>query len=113
MIDGKFKPGTFRGRTVVVGAAAPSLQDVHTTSTTGKGELMSGPEVQAHAIWTAANGLPLKPGGGVLDVLLIALAGLVAPAASLRLRPGPALLAALAFAVVFLVCSYTSRSWAG
>ena len=88
VVNGKFKPGTFRGRTVVVGAAAPSLQDVHTTSTTGQGELMSGPEVQAHAIWTAANGLPLKPGGGVLSVLLIALAGMVAPAASLRLVRG-------------------------
>lgn len=106
VVNGKFKPGTFKGRTVVVGAAAPSLQDVHSTSTTGKGELMSGPEVQAHAIWTAAHGLPLKPGGGVLSVLLIALAGLVAPAASLRLRPGPALLAAVGFAVVYLLIAY-------
>ena len=45
----------FRGKTVIVGAVAPSLQDVHPTSTTGD-ELMSGPEIQANAVWTAEHG---------------------------------------------------------
>src|SRR3954447_5370313 len=41
-----FPPDLFRNRIVVVGATAPSLQDVHPTSTSGNDE-MSGPEIQA------------------------------------------------------------------
>ena len=44
-----------RGRVVVVGASAPSLQDLHPTPTSGD-ELMSGPEVQANAISTVLRG---------------------------------------------------------
>jgi len=48
-----------RGRVVVVGSSAPSLQDVHPTSTSGSG-VMSGPEIQANAIATALRGYPLR-----------------------------------------------------
>ena len=48
-----------RGKVVVVGATAPSLQDLHPTSTTGSG-LMPGPEIQASAIVTALEGFPLR-----------------------------------------------------
>ena len=59
VLHGKVPASVFRGKTVVIGATAPSLQDLHATSTTGD-ELMSGPEVQANAIWTAIHGFPLS-----------------------------------------------------
>ena len=60
VVQGKTPPGTFRNKVVVVGPTAPSLQDVHPTSTTGD-ELMSGAEIQANAIETVRRGLPLEP----------------------------------------------------
>ena len=39
--------------------SAPTLQDVHPTPT-ASGELMSGPEIEANAIYTATHGLPLR-----------------------------------------------------
>ena len=70
VMRGKVPDSALRGKTVVVGATAPSLQDVHATSTTGD-ELMSGPEIQANAIWTAEEGFPLGSSGLALDLLLI------------------------------------------
>jgi adenylate cyclase len=80
----RFPPDYFRGKIVVVGASAPSLQDVHPTSTSGAGE-MSGPEVQASAIQTLIDGIPLRSVPGWIDVLLIVLMASVAPLAGLRL----------------------------
>ena len=48
--NGLFPPGFFRNKIVVVGASAPSLQDVHPVSF-GQDE-MPGPEIQANAIAT-------------------------------------------------------------
>jgi serine/threonine-protein kinase len=76
-------PGFFAGRVVVVGASAPSLQDVHSTAT-GRGELMSGPEVQANAISTALAGFPLRDDSQGIDLAAIAFLGLLVPAATLR-----------------------------
>lgn len=89
-----------RGKTVVVGAVAPSLQDLHATATTGD-QLMSGPELQANAIWTVEHGFPLESSGLGLDLFLI-LAMAAAPAgAALRLRPPLALLLALGLALLY------------
>lgn len=74
----------FRGRIVVVGATAPSLQDVHPTSTSGADE-MSGPEIQASAIATLQEGMPLRSTGDWLNLALIVLFALLAPLAGLRL----------------------------
>src|SRR3954454_5682705 len=60
----------FRGRIVVVGATAPSLQDVHPTSTSGNDE-MSGPEIQASAIATLQEGIPLRAVADWIDIALI------------------------------------------
>lgn len=79
----RFPPGIFRNKIVVVGATAPSLQDVHPTSTSGSDE-MSGPEVQASAIHTLEEGIPLRSVPDWVDLLLIALMALVAPLAGLR-----------------------------
>ena len=60
---------------MVIGPSAPSLQDVHPTSTTGDDELMAGAEIQANALDTVLRGLPLQPAPRGLDVLLIVLLG--------------------------------------
>jgi adenylate cyclase len=101
VLRGDVPAGAFRGKTVVVGAAAPSLKDVHVTPASGDHE-MSGPEVQANAIWTVEQGFPLGSSPGWLDVLLIAALAFVAPAATLRLRVTPALLLTLGVAAGYL-----------
>ena len=83
VIAGDFDPRVVRGKTVVIGASAPTVQDVHPTSTTGGSSLMSGPEIQANAIWTVLHDFPLRSAPGWLDLLsLLVLGGLVPLAAA-------------------------------
>jgi adenylate cyclase len=100
VLRGKFTASAVRGKTVVIGATAPSLQDVHATSTTGD-ELMSGPELQANAIWTAEEGFPLGSSGLALDLLLILLAAAAPAAATLRFKPLVALLSAVGLGIAY------------
>lgn len=102
MVDGSFAPGSFRDKIVVVGASAPSLQDLHPTSTTAE-DPMPGPEIHANAIETALRGFPLRSGPAWLDVLLILLAGLAAPALAMRVSALRAVLGAGALAAVLAV----------
>jgi adenylate cyclase len=102
VLRGKVPASVFRGKTVVVGATAPSLQDQHATSTTGD-ELMSGPEVQASAIWTALHGFPLSSSATVIDLILILLLAAAPAAATLRLKPLMALLAAVGLGLVYAI----------
>ncbi len=102
--QGKTPRGFFRNKIVVVGPSAPSLQDVHPTSTTGNG-LMSGAEIQANAIGTVQAGLPLQPAPGGVNVALIVLLGLVAPLASLRLSPLRAIALSLVAGALFVVAA--------
>src|SRR4051794_27598692 len=90
-----FPPDYFRGRIVVVGGTAPSLQDVHPTSTSGNDE-MSGPEIQASAIATLQQGIPLRSVNDWITIALIVLIALVAPLAAIR----PGLLWVTAVALV-------------
>ena len=85
VLRGHFDPALVRGRVIVLGATSPSLQDVHATPT-ASGELMSGPELQANAIWTMLHGLPLRPSPLALDLALVLAAALAAPLIRLR-RP--------------------------
>jgi adenylate cyclase len=101
VLAGKFKKGTFRGRTVVVGASAPSLQDVHPTSTTTGDALMSGPEIQAAAIETVRRGLPLRSVRGGFAWLLIVLMASAVPLVAMRLRFLFVVLFAIAVAVAY------------
>jgi adenylate cyclase len=100
VLRGRVPASAFRGKTVIVGASAPSLQDVHPTSTTGD-ELMAGPEVQANAAWTAERGFPLSSSGLVVDLLLILLMAAAPAAATLRMKAAPALLVALALGALY------------
>jgi adenylate cyclase len=92
----------FEDKLVVVGATAPSLQDLHRTSTTGDQE-MSGVEIQANAISTVRRGLPLRSAPPALEVALILLLGMAAPLASLRLAPLHALALAVSLGALFTV----------
>jgi len=85
VLAGDFDPALVRDKVVVVGATASSLQDLHTTSTTGL-EKMPGPEIQAQATHTVLDGFPLQPAPGWLDVALIVVLGAVAPLLAIRLR---------------------------
>jgi adenylate cyclase len=86
VLTGKVPASAFRGKLVVVGPSAPTLQDVHPTSVS-KDELMSGAEIQANAIATELRGLPLGSASWPVVVALIVGLSLIAPLASMRLRP--------------------------
>jgi response regulator RpfG family c-di-GMP phosphodiesterase len=100
VLRGQFDPRLVRGKVVVVGAGSPTLQDVHATPTGSK--LMSGPEVQANAIWSALHGFPLRDASLALDLALIAALGLLPAVARLRLRLTATFGVALAAAVALL-----------
>lgn len=100
-MHGQLPPETFRGKTVVVGSSAPSLQDRHPTSTSGD-DLMSGPEIQANAIWTAEHGFPLRSSRDLVDLLLIVLLSVTAPALMFRLGPVPAIGLAILTGIIYL-----------
>jgi adenylate cyclase len=104
VLRGKVPASAFRGKTVIVGASVPSLQDVHPTSTSGD-ELMPGPEIQANAAWTALHGFPLSSSGLAIDLLLILLLAAVPAAVTLRFNPLPSLSVAVALALLYAVAA--------
>jgi serine/threonine protein kinase len=99
-LKGQVDPSFFRGKIVVVGATASSLQDIHATSA---GADMAGSEVQANAIDTVLRRAPLRQSGKPIDVLLVLLLAFFAPLLSIRLKPLPALLASVGLGVLFAV----------
>ena len=101
LVRGRFDPGLVRGRVVVVGASAPTLGDVHATPV-GAG-LMPGPEIQANAIATVLDGLPLRSTPPAVDLALIALLAAIGPLVGLAMRPALAFGAALAAAAAYLL----------
>src|SRR4051812_33825846 len=84
VLNNNFRTGAFKGRTVVIGPAAPTLGDVHPTSVTGQ-DLMSGAEIQANTIWTALHGFPLQPLKSIWTPILIVLLSMSATVAYLGL----------------------------
>jgi adenylate cyclase len=104
VLRGKVPASVFRGKTVVIGATAPSLQDLHATSISGD-ELMSGPELQANSIWTAIHGFPLSSSATVIDLILILLFAAGPAAATLRLKPLPSLLAAIGLGLLYALAT--------
>lgn len=85
VLRGAFPDDAFRGRVVIVGATAPSLQDIHATPTADD-RPMSGPEVQANAVRTALRGFPLRSAPGWADLLAILAAAVLTPLLAWRLR---------------------------
>jgi adenylate cyclase len=102
VLNGEVEPGTFEDKIVVVGAEDPTLKDVGETSTTSADDLMSGPEFEANGIATALEDFPLQSTPLGIDLVLIALMGMVAPFASSRLSPPRALAVAIGAAAVYV-----------
>ena len=95
-------PQELKDRIVVIGTSAPTVGDVHPTSTSGD-RLMSGPEIQAAAISTVLDELPLRSASWPLGFGAILLLGLVAPAAGMRFSPVISVAMAIAATALFLV----------
>jgi CHASE2 domain-containing sensor protein len=104
VLRGEVAPQAFRGKIVVVGATAPTLQDVHQTSATSDAP-MPGPEIQANAIWTALHRNPLQPAESWLALLAILLAGIAAPLLALRFRVLIAAVLAAGLLLAYLLAS--------
>jgi adenylate cyclase len=103
VLRGQFEPGLFRDKIVVVGPWAPSLQDVHPVSFGD--DLMPGPEIQANAVATILDGLPLQKASAWLNVVLILLLGLVPALTGIRLSLRGTLVLAVLAAAAFLVAT--------
>jgi adenylate cyclase len=103
VLRGRFEPGFFRNKIVIVGPWAPSLQDVHPVSFGD--DLMPGPEIQANAIATILDGLPLARVPGWVNLALVLGLGLLAPLASLRLNLRGTLILAFLAAAAFLLAT--------
>jgi adenylate cyclase len=97
---GRVPASFFRGKIVIVGATAPSLQDIHPTSTDSQ---MPGPEIQANAINTVLRGFPLSSVPGWVNIVLIVLLGVAVPLAGLRLGAVTSVALAGAIGVLFAV----------
>ena len=97
LVAGEVPASKLRGKIAVIGASAPTIHDLHATP--AGDEPMSGPEVQANAIWTALHGFPLASAPLWLDVLAILGLSLLVPLVALRVR---AVIAALAAPVAGL-----------
>jgi adenylate cyclase len=105
VLNGEVDPQTFADKIVVVGVSDPSFKDITPTSTASGDEPMSGQEAHANAIATALEGFPLQSAPLGFDLLLIALMGMVAPAACYRLPTLRALGLALAAGAIYLVAA--------
>jgi adenylate cyclase len=86
IVRGDFRPGTFKDTIALVGATAPSLQDVHPTSVSGD-EFMYGVEIHANATSTLLRDFPLRELPGWVTVALILLLGAVGPLIAARFGP--------------------------
>jgi HD-GYP domain-containing protein (c-di-GMP phosphodiesterase class II) len=102
VLHGKVPSSALRNKIVVVGASAPSLQDLHETSA---GDDVSGPEIQAAAIATALRGNPLRDAPVWLLVLSAALMGLLPALLRRRLNVGATLVALLVAVALALVAA--------
>jgi adenylate cyclase len=91
--SGRFDPADVRGHTVVVGATAPALLDLHPVAVGG--DLMPGAEIHANAIQTVLDDYPLRDAPAAVAILLVLAAGLFAPLATLAGSPTRALAQAL------------------
>jgi CHASE2 domain-containing sensor protein len=103
VLRGRTDPALLRGKIVVVGATAPSLQDVHATP--AGGGPMPGPEVEANAILTALDGLPLRSAPRPVDLLLVLVLAALPALAAARMRIVPTALMAPAAGGAYAVAA--------
>ncbi len=82
VLSGHFDPRAVRGKIVVIGATTPVLHDDNPTA--AGGGAMPGPEIQANAIATMLDGLPLRNAPSWLQIALILAAPLAICAVAIR-----------------------------
>lgn len=104
VLSGDVGRSELAGKTVVVGATSPTLQDVHATPTSGN-LLMSGSEVTANALATVSESLPLEEVPWALGALIVIVFAAWVPLVVLRIssRIGLILAAGLLSGVLYLV----------
>ena len=102
VLTGRVPAKVFRGKTVVVGATAESLQDIHPTPFDSG---MPGPEIQANAIATVDAGNPLRSTPISVDLFLIVLLGGIGTFLFARLAALRALALAAGLAGAYLVAA--------
>ncbi len=100
VLKGEFPAGLFRNKLVIVGASAPSLQDLHPTPFS---QIMPGPEIWANATATLLEGVKLRNASGLVNILVIMALALTVPLGSLRLRGWRSMLDAVVLGVVFAI----------
>lgn len=110
--SGRVDPALLRDRIVVVGASAPTLQDLHPTSTSPRTQ-MAGAEIQAYAIATALEGNPVRSAPGWLVWVLIA--GVSCGVGLVHRRRGAitALLSTVVLGPLLAVGAYALFAWEG
>ena len=104
VLDGKVPASALRGKVVVVGATAPRLNDLHPTSV-GDGP-MAGPEINANAIQTVMDGVPLRDSPGWVDAILIVGVAALAAVAGLRRSALQSLVPSVLLFVALLAGAY-------
>ena len=102
VVRGDFPKGTFDNKIVIVGATAPTLQDVHPTSVSGE-DYMFGVEVLANSVSTLLRDFPLREAPAWTTVALILLFGAVGPLIAIRFGPARAALIGVALALLYAV----------
>ncbi len=106
VVQDKVAKGFFADKLVVVGPSAPTLQDIHPTSTTDADEEMAGGEIHATAIDTIRRGFPLRSVPDWVNLVAIVLAGVLTPLLSLRVPALASLAIALAAAALYAVAAF-------
>jgi adenylate cyclase len=104
VLRGDVPPSVFRNSLVVLGPSASSLQDTHSTATSGD-TVMSGAELQANAAETALQGFELRSLWRGWNILFIVAFGLLAPLVSLRLKGWRAPAISVGVGVLFVVAA--------
>ncbi len=100
VVGGRLPAGRVRDRIVIVGATTPRLGDVHTTPW---GDTRPGAEINAQAVASLLDGMPLRDAPGWLTAALTILAAVGATLAAWRLRPIVGALVGVGLVVVLLV----------
>ena len=99
VLEGAVTARSFSGRTVLVGATARVEQDIHQTPFGA----MSGVEIQANALRTVLEGVPLRPLGSLLGIVAVLVLAMAGPLAALRIRLAWAFVLSGALAAIYLL----------
>ncbi len=100
VVSGRLDPTVVRGRVVIVGAATSRLGDLHTTPW---GDTRPGAEINAQAVATLLDGIPLRDAPRWVTAVLTILAAVGATLAAWLLRPVLGLVVGAGLLVVLLV----------